>query len=86
MQKTTIIMIINYYYKQHITHQQYKSGMCIYIYIYQMKKWVYILARSNPKKKLKLKMVWTLQLTNHYTLQINNMLHIKKFVHITHCN
>ena len=22
---------INYYYKQHITHQQYKSGMCIYI-------------------------------------------------------
>ena len=27
-------MIINYYYKQHITHQQYKSGMCIYVYIY----------------------------------------------------
>ena len=27
-------MRINYYYKQHIAHQQYKSGMCIYIYIY----------------------------------------------------
>ena len=27
-------MIINYYDKQQITHQQYKSGMCIYIYIY----------------------------------------------------
>ena len=43
-----------YYYKQHITHQQYKNGMCIYIY--QMKKWV--LARSNQKKKKKIKMVW----------------------------
>ena len=32
--KTIIIMIINYYDKQQITHQQYKSGMCIYIYIY----------------------------------------------------
>ena len=42
-------MIINYYYKQHITHQQYKSGMCIYIY--QMKK-MSILAKSNQKKKI----------------------------------
>ena len=41
--KTIIIMIINYYDKQQITHQQYKSGMCIYIYIYQMKKlYIYI--------------------------------------------
>ena len=47
-------MIINYYYKQHITHQQDKSGMCIYIYIY-----IYIstkckseyIASSNKKKK-----------------------------------
>ena len=31
--KTIIIMIINYYDKQQITHQQYKSGMCIYIYL-----------------------------------------------------
>ena len=44
-------MIMNYYYKQRITHQQYKSGMCIYIY--QMKRWVYILAKSNQKKYLK---------------------------------
>ena len=42
-------MIINYYYKQHITHQQYKSGMCIYIYIYTKCKSEYI-ARSNQKK------------------------------------
>ena len=34
MQKTIIIMIIKYHYKQHITHQQYKSGMCVCIYIY----------------------------------------------------
>ena len=31
--------------------------MCVYIYIYQMKKWVYILAKSN-KKNLKIKKVW----------------------------
>ena len=46
-------MIINYYYKQHITHQQYKSGVCVYIYIYlpNEKVSIYILARSNKKKK-----------------------------------
>ena len=64
MQKTIIIMIINYYYKQHITHQQYKSGMCIYIY--QMKKWVYILAKSNQKKKLKWFEHYNKQTITHY--------------------
>ena len=39
-------MRINYYYKQHITHQQYNSGMCIYL----PNKKVSILARSNKKK------------------------------------
>ena len=43
------------YYKQHITHQQYKSGMCIYIYLPNEKKKKSILAKSNPKKKKKLK-------------------------------
>ena len=49
-------MIINYYYKQHITHQQYKSGMCVCvcvcIYISTKCKSEYI-ARSNKKKNLK---------------------------------
>ena len=41
------------YYKQHITHQQYKSGMCIYITTKwkKKKKKKSILAKSNPKKK-----------------------------------
>ena len=43
-------MIINYYYKQHITRQQYKSGMCIYL----PNEKVSILARFNQKKKKKL--------------------------------
>ena len=47
-------MRINYYYKQHITHQQYKSGVCVYIYIYlpNEKVSIYILARPNKKKKM----------------------------------
>ena len=57
-------MIINYYYKQHITRQQYKSGMCIYL----PNEKVSILARFNQKKK-KIKWFEYLQLTNHYTLQ-----------------